>query len=67
VNTARLVDKLAQLTDNEALTKRCAAVRARFDGSDPMRTVVERLEALAGEGSRVVEQARATAGGNRPQ
>ena len=67
VNAARLAGKLTQLTDNEALTKRCAAVRARFDGSDPMRTVVERLEALAVEGSHVTEQARATAGGNGPQ
>ena len=66
VNAARLAGKLAQLSD-KAVARRCAAVRARFDGGDPMRTVVERLEALAGEGSHVAEQARATAGGNGPQ
>ena len=67
VNATRLADRLVQLTGNAALTQRCAAVGARFDGGDPMRTVVDRLEALAGEGSHVAEQARATATRNRRQ
>lgn len=67
VNAARLADKLTQLTDNDALATRCAAVGARFDGSDPMQIVVARLAALASEDSRVAEQARAAATGKRPQ
>jgi rhamnosyltransferase subunit B len=61
VNAARLAAKLMQLTDNAGLTRQCQAVSARFDGSDPMRAVVDRLQALAGEDGGVTGQARATA------
>jgi rhamnosyltransferase subunit B len=61
VNAARLAAKLMQLTDNAAVTRQCRAVSARFDGSDPMRAVVDRLQALAGEDAGLTGQARATA------
>jgi len=67
VNAARLADRLMQLTDSAAVAAQCRAVSARFAGNDPMQSVVERLEALADEGSRVAEQTGATAGGNRQE
>jgi rhamnosyltransferase subunit B len=63
VDTARLMRVVPQLTDNGAAKQRCKQVSARFDaggpaGSDPMRPLCARLEALAGEPGRAARQAR---------
>lgn len=67
LNADRLAKRLMQLTDNAGVASRCRSVSARFEESDPMRGLCARLEALAGEGGRAVEQTRATTPGNAPE
>jgi rhamnosyltransferase subunit B len=63
LDTSRLAQALTQLVGNPQMTARCRAVSLRFEDADPMQALCARLEALAGEGGRTAEQARATARG----
>jgi rhamnosyltransferase subunit B len=67
LDSARLASALGQLTGHEQVKQRCREVSARFDGSDPMRALTARLEALAHGRGCAVEQARDIASGRGPE
>jgi rhamnosyltransferase subunit B len=67
LNAGRLAQALGRLVGNDAIKQRCRETSARFDIGNPMRALCARLEALAGDGSRVAEQARATPHRNAPE
>jgi len=67
LDTRRLARVLRQLVGNDDVEKNGRTVAARLAGDARMQALCARLEALAGEGGRVDEQARATAPGNGPE